>query len=75
MTTIIGRIVDGVATTEDDLIEVKRCWRCTERIGRRRRFCQHCKYSYPEDVFAAEQKAFAKLEAQMKRQKSEANRD
>jgi len=64
----IGRIVDGVATTEDDLIGCKECPKCAEAIIRRARFCPHCKYSYPEDVYAAEQKAFATLEAEMKRQ-------
>jgi ribosomal protein L37AE/L43A len=64
----VGRIVDGVATTERDLIEGKECPKCAESIRRRARFCQHCKYSYPEDQYAAEQEAFAALEAQMKRQ-------
>ena len=74
MTMTIGRIVDGVATTEDDLIGGKECPKCAVSIRRRARFCPHCKYRYPEDVYAAEQEAFAKLEAEMKRQESEARR-
>ena len=71
----VGRIVDGVATTEDDIIGGKDCPQCAVSIKRRTRLCPHCKYSYPEDQYAAEQEAFAKLEAEMKRQESEANRD
>lgn len=64
----VGRIVNGVATIEDDLIGGKDCPQCAQSIRRRARFCRQCKYSYPEDVYAAEQEAFATLEAEMKRQ-------
>jgi ribosomal protein L37AE/L43A len=75
MTKIVGRIVDGVATTEVDLIPEKECPRCRKPIKKRVHYCEFCEYCYTEDEFAAEQEAFAKLEAQMKRQESEANRD
>ncbi len=75
MTKIVGRVVDGVATAEVELIEWKECPTCAKPIRRRAHFCEFCTYCYSADEFAAEQKAFAKHEAQMKRQKSEANRD
>jgi len=54
--------------TEPDLIYGKECPQCAQSIRRRARLCPHCKYLYPEDVYAAEQEAFATLEAEMKRQ-------
>jgi hypothetical protein len=69
----VGRIVDGVAESEPDLIAEKECPRCRKPIKKRVHFCEFCEYCYTEDEFAAEQEAFAKREAEMKRQKSEAN--
>ena len=75
MTKIVGRIVDGVAESEPDLIAEKECPLCARPIRRRAHFCEFCEFCYTKDQYAAEQEAFAKREAEMKRQESEANRD
>jgi len=75
MTKIVGRVIDGVATAEVELIEWKECPVCAKPIRRRAHFCEFCEFCYSDDKFAAEQEAFAKREAEMKRQKSKADRD
>jgi ribosomal protein L37AE/L43A len=72
MTEIIGRVVDGVAMAEPDLIEWKECPVCAEPIRRRTHFCKHCKTDYRKDAYRIEQEAFAQLEEKMKREKAEA---
>lgn len=72
MTKIIGRIIDGVASVEPDLIVSKECPVCAETIRRRTHYCKHCKTDYTKDAYCIEQEAFAELEATMRREKSEA---
>ncbi len=70
MTETIGRVVDGVATTNSDLIQSKKCPCCDETIKRRAWFCKLCDFHYTKDEFRVEQEAFSKLEEKMKREKS-----
>ena len=74
MTDIIGRVVDGVATVEPDLIEWKECPRCAEKIKRRSFTCKRCGFDYSNQFYEEEQDAFAKREEKMKREKAEAPR-
>ena len=63
MTKIVGRIVDGVATTEVDLIPEKECPRCRKPIKKRVHYCEFCEYC---DTLVLTKDAVEALEARLK---------
>jgi len=74
MTKIIGRIIDGVATVEPDIIEWKECWHCAELMKRRSYTCKACGCTHTDEKYKEEQAIFAKLEEKMRREKSAADK-
>ena len=72
MTKVVGRIVDGVASVEPDIIEWKECRHCAEEIRRRSYTCKSCGCTHSDEKYKAEQAIFAKLEAKMRREKASA---
>ncbi len=74
MTKVIGRIIDGVASVEPDLIDSKECPHCAEVMKRRSYTCKPCGFTYSEEAYKESQKAFAELEEKLRREKSEADK-
>ena len=74
MTKIVGRIIDGVAMVEPDLIEWKECPHCAEVMKRRSYTCKPCGFTYSKEAYKESQDAFAKREKEMRRENSEADK-
>ena len=74
MPKVIGRIIDGVATVEPDLIVSKECPHCAELMKRRSYTCKACGFTYSKEAYKESQKALAELEEKMRRENSEADK-